>query len=50
LGKILADARKEFVEHLGEGREEPIGHRLADLLDEFGAKLKGEPDDKAKKP
>jgi len=23
-------------------REEPISHRVADLLDEFGAKLKGD--------
>jgi curved DNA-binding protein CbpA len=44
LGKILADARKEFVERLDEVREEPLGHRVADLLDEFGAKLKGEHD------
>jgi hypothetical protein len=40
LGKILADARKEFVERLGEVREEPLSHRVADLLDEFGARLK----------
>lgn len=42
LGKILADARKEFVQRLGEAREEPLSHRVADLLDEFGAKLKGD--------
>lgn len=42
LGKILADARKEFVQRLGEVREEPLGHRVADLLDEFGAKLKSD--------
>jgi curved DNA-binding protein CbpA len=52
LGKILADARKEFVERLDDARDEPpsrrrqapanpITHRVADLLDEFGAKLKG---------
>jgi curved DNA-binding protein CbpA len=40
LGKILADARKEFVERLGEVREEPLSHRVADLLDEFGSRLK----------
>ena len=45
LGKILADARKEFVERLDEAREEPLSHRVADLLDEFGAKLKGNGDD-----
>lgn len=49
LGKILADARKEFVERLGDAREEPIAHRVADLLDEFGSRLKGEPDDQAEK-
>jgi curved DNA-binding protein CbpA len=51
LGKILADARKEFVERLGEVREEPLSHRVADLLDEFGAKLKGDrtPDDERTK-
>jgi curved DNA-binding protein CbpA len=45
LGKILADARKEFVERLDDAREEPLSHRVADLLDEFGAKLKGNGDD-----
>jgi hypothetical protein len=44
LGKILADARKEFVERLDDAREEPLSHRVADLLDEFGAKLKGDHD------
>ncbi len=44
LGKILADARKEFVERLDEARDEPLSHRVADLLDEFGAKLKGNGD------
>jgi hypothetical protein len=44
LGKILSDARKEFVERLDEAREEPLSHRVADLLDEFGAKLKGNGD------
>jgi len=42
LGKILADARKEFVERLDDAREEPLSHRVADLLDEFGSKLKGD--------
>ena len=41
LGKILDDARKEFVQHLDEAREDPLRHRVADLLDEFGAMLKG---------
>jgi hypothetical protein len=44
LGKILADARKEFVDRLDDAREEPLSHRVADLLDEFGAKLKGNGD------
>jgi hypothetical protein len=42
LGKILADARKEFVERLDETREEPLSHRVADLLDQFGSALKGD--------
>jgi curved DNA-binding protein CbpA len=52
LGKILDDARKEFVQRLSEVREEPLSHRVADLLDEFGAKLKGDgtPEDSGKKP
>jgi len=41
LGKILSDARKEFVQRLGDAQEEPLSHRVADLLDEFGSKLKG---------
>jgi curved DNA-binding protein CbpA len=41
LGKILADARKEFVERLDDAREEPLSHRVADLLDQFGSTLKG---------
>jgi hypothetical protein len=55
LGKILADARKEFVERLDDAREEPLSHRVADLLDQFGATLKGdhareeEPDKDARK-
>jgi hypothetical protein len=47
LGKILADARKEFAQRLGEVREEPLSHRVADLLDEFGAKLKSDPGSEA---
>jgi curved DNA-binding protein CbpA len=50
LGKILADARKEFVQRLGEVREEPLSHRVADMLDEFGAQLKQDRDGKARKP
>lgn len=51
LGKILADARKEFAQRLGEVREEPLSHRVADLLDEFGAKLKSDhgPEDDGKR-
>jgi curved DNA-binding protein CbpA len=44
LGKILADARNEFVQRLGEVREEPLSHRVADLLDGFGAQLKRDRD------
>jgi hypothetical protein len=40
LGKILADARKEFSERLGEVKEEPVTHRAADLLDDLAAWLK----------
>lgn len=55
LGKILADARKEFVERLDDVREEPLSDRVADLLDEFGSRLKhehqsGHPDKANKEP
>lgn len=50
LGKILDDARQEFVQRLGDAREEPISHRVADLLDEFGARLKGEHDADSEEP
>jgi curved DNA-binding protein CbpA len=41
LAKILADARLELSDRFGEAREQPIGRRVADLIDELAAKLKG---------
>ena len=40
LAKILADARKEFSERIGEVKDEPVTHRAADLLDDLAAWLK----------
>jgi hypothetical protein len=42
LAKILADARSELSSWLGEPREQPARRRVADLLDELAAKLKGD--------
>ncbi len=42
LGKILADARQELSDRLGQVREEPVKDRVADLLDQVAAVLKGE--------
>jgi hypothetical protein len=42
LSKILADAREEFLGHLPEAHDQPAGKRVADLLDELAAKLRGE--------
>jgi curved DNA-binding protein CbpA len=46
LGKILADARQEISDRLGQVREEPVRDRVADLLDEVAAVLKGDRDKK----
>jgi hypothetical protein len=40
LAKILADARSELSDRLGEAREHPVGSRVAKLIDELAAKLK----------
>jgi curved DNA-binding protein CbpA len=42
LGKILADARVELSDRLAKGRDRPVGDRVADLLEELAAKLRGE--------
>jgi vacuolar-type H+-ATPase subunit E/Vma4 len=41
LGKILSDARREIADRLGNVREEPVRERVADLLDEVAAVLRG---------
>lgn len=41
FAKILADARSEFADRLGEGRDQHVGERIADLLDEVAARLRG---------
>ena len=52
LGKILADARQELSDRLGQVREEPVKDRVADLLDQVAAVLKSEPSsgEKRKQP
>ena len=42
FGKILDDARAEIADRLGHVREEPVKNRVADLLDEVAAVLKGD--------
>ena len=42
LAKILADARAEMSDRLGQAREHPVGKRVADLIDELAAKLTGD--------
>jgi hypothetical protein len=42
LGKIFADARKEFGERLSHAGDEPVRDRVADLLDDVAAALKGD--------
>jgi hypothetical protein len=42
FGKILADARQELSDRLGHVRDEPVKDRVADLLDQVAAVLKGE--------
>ena len=52
LGKILSDARQEIADRLGHVRDEPVRDRVADLLDEVAAVLRGghsDPDE-TKKP
>jgi curved DNA-binding protein CbpA len=42
LSKILSDARDELFGRVEEVRESPAAKRVSDLIDELGAKLKGE--------
>jgi curved DNA-binding protein CbpA len=42
LTKILDDAAAEFSDRFGDARGSPAAHRVADLLDELSAKLRGE--------
>jgi curved DNA-binding protein CbpA len=42
FSKILADAAADLSERLSEARE-PVTRRVADLIDELGSKLTGEP-------
>jgi hypothetical protein len=46
FGKILSDARQEIADRLGHVRDEPVRDRVADLLDEVAAVLKGDRDKK----
>jgi curved DNA-binding protein CbpA len=41
LAKILADARAEMSDRLGQAREHPVGKRVAELIDQLAAKLTG---------
>jgi len=41
--KILDDAAAELSDRVGEARKSPAAHRVADLIDELAAKLRGEP-------
>lgn len=41
FAKILADARSELADRFAEAEEHPVRERVADLLDELAAKLKG---------
>lgn len=38
--RILADARSELADRLGDTRNEPAGERIADFLEELAAKLR----------
>jgi vacuolar-type H+-ATPase subunit E/Vma4 len=42
FGKIMSDARQELADRLGHVREEPVKDRVADLLDQVAAVLRGE--------
>ena len=46
FGKILDDARQEITDRLGHVRDEPVKDRVADLLDQVAAVLKGDRDKK----
>jgi len=50
FSKILSDAASGFSERLTEAqkdaRDSPVTKRFADLIDELGSKLTGEPPDK----
>jgi curved DNA-binding protein CbpA len=51
LGKILADARKEFSERLSHvGEDSPVRDRVADLLEDVAAALKGDRDRDSEDP
>jgi hypothetical protein len=41
LTKILADARAELANHLGDLRDGPVAQRVADLIDELSSRLPG---------
>lgn len=49
FAKILEDARSELSSWLGEPREQPARRRVADLLDDLAAKLKGDADPGSRK-
>lgn len=42
LAKILADARAEMADRLGQAREHPVGKRVAEQIDQLAAKLTGD--------
>jgi hypothetical protein len=52
FGKIFDDARQELADRLGHVGEEPVRDRVADLLDQVAAALKGDRSsgDERKKP
>jgi curved DNA-binding protein CbpA len=41
--KILDDAAAELADRVGEARSSPAAHRVADLIEELSARLRGEP-------
>ncbi|MGA2013557.1 MAG: J domain-containing protein [Solirubrobacteraceae bacterium] len=45
VSKILDDVASELSGRLSEVRRSPAAHKLADLIDELGAKLTGDPPD-----
>jgi hypothetical protein len=44
--KIIDDAAAELSDRFAEARKSPAARRLADLIDELGSKLTGEPPDR----